>query len=191
MKKEFESSSLLCETKFGTVEYSIAKPEGEIKGYILLMNGTPGFHDGYHKGATTYVDRGFCVIAPSRPNYGRTKLTNDWRKGSEAADGLAALMEELKIETYVIIAASGGGPQSCHLALKYPDRVKALILDGAINGGIKVDGTDEVQTKIHGYMVRSPSMPRGMKYFHKKDPKKYVGHIVEVMSCASEEIKEK
>ena len=74
------------------------------------MNGTPGFHDGYSGGFDALVEKGFCVVTPSRPNYGRTKLNNDWRKAPEAADGIAALMEELKIESYAIFAASGGGP---------------------------------------------------------------------------------
>ena len=40
-------------------------------------------------------------------------------------------------------------------------------------------------------MVRSPSMPRGMEYFYQKDPKKFVEHMMEVMSCAPKEVREK
>ena len=48
-----------------------------------------------------------------------------------------------------------------------------------------------MQTEMHGYMVRSPSMPRGMVYFYQKDPKKFVEHMMEVMSCAPKEVTEK
>ena len=191
MKQEFESKSLLCETKYGTVEYSISKPSGDIAGYVLCMNGTPGFHDGYNRGFDALVEKGFCVVAPSRPNYGRTKLTNDWKKAQEAADGLAALMEELKIDSYAVFAASGGGPQTCHLALKYPDRVKCLILDGAITGGLRVEGTEKVQNNTHKMLVTSPSFPRGMHYFQRSKPLKYVEHILESMSSAPEEERKK
>lgn len=80
---------------------------------------------------------------PSRPNYGRTKLTGEWKSLDHQAEGMAALMDELKIETFAVYGISGGGPLACTMALKYPDRVKALILDSAICGNLKVEGTDE------------------------------------------------
>ena len=125
------------------MEYSILEPNGEKSGYVLVCSGTPGFHDGMSKIFSVFSDVGLGVIVPSRPNYGRTKL-KDWKSPTDAAAGLVALMEQLKIDSYAVYGLSGGGPTACHLAMNHPDRVKCLVLDSAITGGLKVEGTEEV-----------------------------------------------
>ena len=92
---------------------------------------------------SVFSDVGLGVIVPSRPNYGRTKL-KDWKTSKDAAAGLAALMQQLKIDNYAVYGLSGGGPAACTLAMNYPERVKCLVLDSAITGGLRVEGTDEV-----------------------------------------------
>ena len=140
---KFNNCVKLCETKLGTVEYSIREPVGEKCGTVLVCNGTPGYHDGIKNLFGVFADKGFRVIVPSRPNFGRTNLKN-WKSPTEAAAGFAALMEELKIDSYVVYGISGGGPTSCTMAMNYPERVKCLVLEVAITGGLKVEGTDEV-----------------------------------------------
>ena len=92
---------------------------------------------------SVFSDVGLGVITPSRPNFGRTNL-KDWKSPAEAAAGFVALMEELKIETYAVLGISGGGPTACYLAMNHPDKVKCLVLDSAITGGLKIEGSDEV-----------------------------------------------
>ena len=127
---------------------------------------------------------GFGVIVPSRPNYGRTNLTN-WKKPSDGADGFAALMEELKIDSYVVYGVSGGGPLSTTLALRHPEKVKCLILECAITGGLKVPGTDEVQTSTFKNVVGSPFFPRAMAWFNAKKPADFIVHLMEKNSTHS------
>ena len=142
-KAKWEANVKLCETKLGTVEYTIREPKGERSGYVLVCNGTPGFHDGCSDIFKVFSEVGLGVIVPSRPNYGRTNL-KDWKSPAEAAAGLVALMDELKIGTYAVYGLSGGGPTACYLAMNHPDKVKCLVLDSAITGGLKVEGTEEV-----------------------------------------------
>ena len=129
---------------------------------------------------------GFGVIVPSRPNYARTNLAN-WKTPAEAADGLAALMEELKIDSYVLYAISGGGPLATTLALRHPDKVKCLVLDSAITGGLKVEGTDEVQSSTHAKLVGSPLMSKGMDAFYAKKPADFIVHFMAKASTHSTE----
>ena len=143
-KAQVDSLAKICETKYGPVEYSIAEPDGEKPCYVLVCNGTPGFHAGDGVYNCLFKNQGFGEIVPSRPNFGRTKLNGDWKTLAHQADGFIALMDELKIETFAVYGISGGGPLACTLAIKYPDRIKSLILDSAITGGLKVEGTDEV-----------------------------------------------
>ena len=142
-REKFNDCVKLCETKLGTVEYTIREPIGEKSGYVLVCQGTPGFHDGCSNMFHVFSDVGLGVIVPSRPNFGRTKL-KDWKSPTDAAAGFVALMEELKIDSYAVYGISGGGPTACTLAMNYPDKVKCLVLDSAITGGFKPEGTDEV-----------------------------------------------
>ena len=133
-----------------------------------------------------FSDVGLGVITPSRPNFGRTNL-KDWKSPAEAAAGFVALMEELKIDSYAVYGISGGGPTACTLAMNYPDRVKCLVLDSALTGGLKVEGTDEVQSNSFKTMVTSPIMPRGMRLFYEKKPVDFVVHNMEKMSTHTKE----
>ena len=49
-KRKTEATAKLCQTKLGTVEYSIREPEGERAGYIMVSTGIPGYHDGRTNG---------------------------------------------------------------------------------------------------------------------------------------------
>ena len=54
-------------------------------------------HDGYNNYFSYILDAGIGVITPSRPGYGRTPLSSG-KTSAEAADLLAALLDELKID---------------------------------------------------------------------------------------------
>ena len=46
----------------------------------------------------------------------------------EVADDMAALLEALQIESYAVVGLSVGGMWAAHLALRDPDKVRALVL---------------------------------------------------------------
>ena len=91
------SSSNIAETAYGEVEYSI---KGEAP-YVLWLHGTPGCHDGVYGESDRFVNRGFGVIAPSRPGYGRS---NTGKKYPDQADACAALLDHLKVDKVVVYA---------------------------------------------------------------------------------------
>ena len=82
------------------------------------------------------------VIAFDRPAFGLTSrpLPGDWNGANpyapEAqADLTAALMDELDVERAVLVGHSAGGTIAVLTALRYPERVQALVLvDAAIYG---------------------------------------------------------
>ena len=77
-RNKWNSAAKLVETPLGTIEYSM---KGNAP-WILGLHGTPGFHDGTVGDFDGWLEAGFGVIAPSRPNYGRTKL----KSGSNTYD---------------------------------------------------------------------------------------------------------
>jgi pimeloyl-ACP methyl ester carboxylesterase len=89
------------------------------------------------------------VVAFDRPGFGLTErpLPGEWESqnpyGAEAqADLTVALMDELGIDRAVLVGNSAGGTVAALTALRYPERVEALVLvDPAIyQGGMQFPG---------------------------------------------------
>ncbi len=84
------------------------------------------------------------VVAFDRPAFGLTErpMPGDFPNGvnpytaDAQADLTVRLMDELGIEQAVLVGNSAGGTIATHTALRYPERVKALVLvDAAIYSG--------------------------------------------------------
>ena len=84
------------------------------------------------------------MVAFDRPAFGLTErpMPGDFPNGvnpytaDAQADLTVGLMDELGIEQAVLVGNSAGGTIAAHTALRYPERVKALVLvDAAIYGG--------------------------------------------------------
>jgi pimeloyl-ACP methyl ester carboxylesterase len=126
------------------VHYKIA---GQGEPTIILLHGF---------GASTYSWREVMqplaeigtVVAYDRPAFGLTQrpIPGEWSGqspyGIDAnAEMLIGLMDTLGIEKAILIGNSAGGTVAAYSALKYPDRVQALILvDAAIYTGSGLPG---------------------------------------------------
>ena len=138
--EELAAGSELIETERGIVE--VARRGS---GYpVLVLHGTPGGYDqGLFVGDTMFDD-GVEVIAPSRPGYLRTPLTDDGSPSAEAAL-LDALLDELDVEEALVLGISGGGPAALQLAAEYPGRVSGVILGAAV--------TTDIESRTYGVPV--------------------------------------
>ena len=108
----YDRASEVAVTPLGDVEYSI---KGKAP-YVLCLHGTPGCHDGIVGDFDKWLDHGFGVIAPSRPNYGRSKLNSGSNKYWDQADACVALLDSLSIDKVSLYAYSGGGPLGINIA---------------------------------------------------------------------------
>ncbi|MHA1135693.1 MAG: alpha/beta fold hydrolase, partial [Candidatus Thorarchaeota archaeon] len=79
-----------------------------------------------------WINEGFSYLSISRPGYLRTPLSTG-ETFEQQADAIAALLDTLGISEVAILGASAGGPPAIHFALRYPDRVKALVLVSAVS----------------------------------------------------------
>ena len=118
-----ESNSLIAQTAAGPIEYQLVGDSGPV---VLFLHGTPGGYD-----QTTSVPE-FRVLTPSRPGYLRTPL-DVGSTPAEQAHAYLALLDSLKIDTVVVMGASGGGPSSISFASAYPGRTSALIAIEAVS----------------------------------------------------------
>jgi len=79
------------------------------------------------------ADAGFRAIAPDLPGYGYSDKPADAQYTiAEQARAVIGLMDRLGIDQAVIAGASYGGAVAAIIALDYPERVKKLILVGAV-----------------------------------------------------------
>ena len=121
-------NSKVVNTSAGEIEYAL-KGSGPV---ILLLHGGPGGYDQSLLDMDMWINEGFSLLAISRPGYLRTPLSTG-ETFEQQADAIDALLSALGITEVAIIGASAGGPPAIHFALRYPDRVKALVLVSAVS----------------------------------------------------------
>lgn len=99
---------------------------------VMLIHGTPGGSDSSVAMGRFLADAGFEVLAPSRPGYLGTSLDE---RGSidDQADLLAALLDALGHARAGVVSWSGGGPSGYRLAVRYPERISALVAFAAVS----------------------------------------------------------
>jgi pimeloyl-ACP methyl ester carboxylesterase len=119
----------IVETALGPVECAVAG-EGAP---VLVVHGTPG---GWDQAAAMaqFLERaeGVKAVLPSRPGYLGTPL--DGRETIDAqADLHAGLLDALGVERVGVLCWSGGGPSSYRLAVRHPDRVRAVVSLDAVS----------------------------------------------------------
>lgn len=146
-------ASKTVSTSLGDVEY---KDSGD--GFpILMVHGSPGGGDQAALMAGFLVDRGFRVIAPFRPGYLGTPLTEANSTPVAQAQLHIALLDALGVERCGVMCWSGGGPSSYLLAADNADRVTALVALAAASHKLELEvGADErfMMGKVGGWMLK-------------------------------------
>lgn len=122
-----------------TVHY---KEMGQGDTTFILLHGFGASLFSWHAVMQPFSEYG-RVVAYDRPAFGLTSrpMPRDWDGESPYSTNsnvelLAGLMNELNIDKAILVGNSAGGSVSVAFALKYPERVQALILvDPALGGG--------------------------------------------------------
>ncbi len=116
-------SSQVVKTNCGLIEYAQI---GE--GYpVLSIHGNGGGFDQGVSIAQTYLGEGFQIIAPSRFGYLGSPLPTG-ATPVEQADAYACLLDALGIQQVAIFTTSAGVTSSIQFALRYPERLSAMVL---------------------------------------------------------------
>lgn len=104
---------------------------------VIYFHGYPGCRLEASLAHTLASQLGLTILAIDRPGFGGS--SNDpGRTFVSFADDVIAVADFFKINTFSILAVSGGAPYGCACAYKFPDRVQKLVL---------VSGMGEVRTK--------------------------------------------
>jgi 2-hydroxy-6-oxonona-2,4-dienedioate hydrolase len=94
---------------------------------LLMIHGSGGGHDQGMAWARPLVQHGVRVIAMSRFGYLRTPRPFDASPEAQA-DAHICLLDALGIAKAAVMGVSAGGPSAMQTAIRYPDRVNALVL---------------------------------------------------------------
>jgi 2-hydroxy-6-oxonona-2,4-dienedioate hydrolase len=125
------AGSRVMQTAAGEIEYFVAGTGDP----VLSIHGTGGGWDQGLAAAQGLVTLDYQVVAPSRFGYLRTpSRANDTPEAE--ADAFAALLDQLGIQRATVISFSAGTAPALQFALRYPQRVNALILVVPAAGGI-------------------------------------------------------
>lgn len=118
-----ESRHRLAETANGTIEFA---REGSGPAALVIHGAGGGFDQGLFLGHEMLGDN-FDLVAPSRFGYLGTPSPEDISAAAQA-DAHAALLDHLGIDTSIVMGVSAGAPSAIELAVRHPQRVRALIL---------------------------------------------------------------
>ena len=115
--------SVLMATRCGPIEYQ----EAGTGAPLLVVHGSGGGHDQGMAFAGTLAHQGIRVIAMSRFGYLRTPMPADASPAAQA-DAHVCLLDALGIRQAAVLGGSAGAPSATQMAIRYSDRVSALVL---------------------------------------------------------------
>jgi 2-hydroxy-6-oxonona-2,4-dienedioate hydrolase len=122
-RERVASGSQMAQTPCGPIEYAVVGDGPP----VLVVHGAGGGFDQGLDIARPLTERGFRVIAVSRFGYLRTPLPADASPAAQA-DAHACLLDALGLQRVAVFGASAGAPSSMQLALRHPQRIRALML---------------------------------------------------------------
>lgn len=124
--------------------------KGQGEPFILLHGNSS---DGsYFNNQTEYFSDCYKMIAVDTRGHGKSPRGTEAFTIAQFATDLNGLMTELKISKAIILGFSDGANIAMKFALKYPDKVKALILNGGNLNTKGVKPTSQIPIEI-GYRI--------------------------------------
>lgn len=118
---------------------------------FILLHGN-GENGSYFEHQTDYFSDRYRVIAPDTRGHGKSERGEKPFTIEQFACDLHDFMETLKITGAIILGFSDGANIAMKFAIKYPSKVKALILNGGNLNSKGVKGTTQLPIEI-GYKI--------------------------------------
>jgi pimeloyl-ACP methyl ester carboxylesterase len=115
--------------RYARLAYMDVAPDGaQSKGAILLVHGK-NFFGAYWTGVIETLRReGFRVIVPDLIGWGKSTKPSTLTAASLVTH-LRSLVDQLKVDSFVLVGHSTGGLVAMHMARALPERVHALVLE--------------------------------------------------------------
>ncbi len=156
-RERIATGSNVIDTAYGPIEYADVGQGSP----VLVIHGTGG---GFDQGLLTArlflgedASDSHRIIAPSRFGYLKTPLPSGDASPAAQADAHAAVLDALGIDQKVtVVGASAGAFSATEFAVKYPDRVSALVLavpdawspESALQGSAEIGSNDFIRNTV-------------------------------------------
>jgi len=121
----------LVPTRSGRVFVQEKGPEGGIP--VVLFHGTAAWSELWRHTSDALAAAGFHVIALDLPPFGFSDRPGSYTRQDQAAR-INDVLDALKAEPAIIVGHSFGAGAATELAMRYPDRARALVLVDAALG---------------------------------------------------------
>lgn len=122
----FDEHDLAYDGGSKTLHYLFAGPDhGDL---MVFMHGWPGIGKTWHNHLTEFANRGFKVIAPDMPGYGKStsrKVVSDYAQ-EQIVKAMLALLKHLKYDQAIWVAHDWGCGTLWSIARTHPEVCKAL-----------------------------------------------------------------
>jgi len=142
------------------------KIDGEGENFLIL-HGWGGSSDSWLKVQEILAKKGYKVICPDLPGFGKSKTPPRPWSVDDYTEWLNGFLISQDFENFFLLAHSFGGRIAIRFAKKYPERIKKLIL--CDSAGIKQEPT--LSTKIFFWLAKIGNAlfsPRILKRFKDK-----------------------
>jgi pimeloyl-ACP methyl ester carboxylesterase len=138
---------------------------------VVFAHGAGGNHASWFQ-QVPFFARTYRVITFDHRGFGQSADTNGLGRGS-FVDDLRALLDGLGIEKASLVAQSMGGATALGFAVKYPQRVQALVMADTL-GGVPLPGElGEAQRRVQAATRDLPQLDRVVsKSLPARDPAK-------------------
>jgi haloalkane dehalogenase len=131
---------------------------------VVLFHGEPSWSFLYRKIMHELLDKGYRVIAPDLPGFGRSDKPTDigWYSYDRHTAAVVALVEELDLHDAVFVVQDWGGPVGLRIGtLEAPERVSRFV---AMDTGL-FTGRQHMSNGWHAFrdfVERTEDLPIGM-----------------------------
>lgn len=118
------------ELKMACMDAKPAKPNGKT---IVLLHGKN--FNGYYfeQTAKALLKEGFRVIMPDQIGFGKSSKPKQYQFSfQQLAENTKSILDDLKIEKFIVLGHSMGGMLATKIAVMYPNNVEKLILENPI-----------------------------------------------------------
>lgn len=161
LEKSIRLTPKTVETSSGPMEYADTG-QGPV---LLCVHGAPGGYDQGLLFGELFKQNGFRVISVSRPGFMGTPLSTG-KNGQDQARALAALLDQLQIDSAFVLGASAGGTSTYTMAALYPKRVRALMEIDSVSKQYIINASEIMQD-----MFITPAGLRLTQFFADHFPK--------------------
>ena len=121
----------LVPTRSGGVFVQETGPTGGVP--VVLFHGTAAWSELWRQTSEALAAAGFHVIALDLPPFGFSDRPGSYSRQDQAAR-ISDVLDALKVEPAIIVGHSFGAGAATELAMRYPDRARALVLVDAALG---------------------------------------------------------